>query len=301
MNVWTSWSFFLKPLIQRLPTSIPIKGFNGAHSRPITDYTLLNLTVDKRLQSFTPFLITNLGNHSIILGCTWLAEHQVLLNTAHRRLIWPNDYPPTVSYSHTIEITDLRTKQTSAWHQHDANRRDAALNGYWQACRVDPSIQIPSIDVLHPTDYPASPRFTTLLLLFLYPTRKTKTYLALKVLASPKTSNVLLHLWIQNSQFPSSSLRPWRLLRHDIDTLPRFPALTRKKWSRSTPFQVQHSIWPASETLAMKCFLSLYMSLISWFLSKQKKPPKQPQSTLWPKSLLTYWPPYYGEDAKYLT
>jgi len=133
-----SLSFFLHPLIQRLPTSIPIKGYNGASGTPITHYTLLNLTVDKRIQSFTPFLITHLGNHSVILGRTWLAEHQVLLDTARRRLIWPKDYLLTTSYSHTIEITDLRKKQINTRHQHDADRRNAALDRFCQIRRVDP-------------------------------------------------------------------------------------------------------------------------------------------------------------------
>jgi len=126
-----SLSFFLKPMIQRLPMIVPIKGFNGALGTPISHYARLNLTIEGRLQSFTPFLITNLGNHGVILGRTWLAEHKVLLDTAHRRLIWPSDYPPTRTYSRTIEVKDLRHKQINARYQRDASRRDATLDRFW--------------------------------------------------------------------------------------------------------------------------------------------------------------------------
>ena len=56
----------------------------------------------------------NLGNHGVILGRTWLAEYKVLLDTVHRQLIWPSNYPLTRTYSRTIEVKDLRKKQINA-------------------------------------------------------------------------------------------------------------------------------------------------------------------------------------------
>lgn len=86
-NLLKNISSFLKPFISPLPNPIPVKGYNGTRGTPITHYCFLNLTVDRRIHSFTPFLITSLGNHGVILGRLWLAEHRVLLDAANRRLI----------------------------------------------------------------------------------------------------------------------------------------------------------------------------------------------------------------------
>lgn len=127
-----SLSFFLKPSIHRLPNAIPVKGFNGVDSERISHYTTLNLTVDKRLQAFTPFLITRLGNHGVILGRTWLEEHRVLLDAARRRIIWPKTSVPTATYSSPVEIKDLRQHKVQQRYQRDAERRDLKLNQFWK-------------------------------------------------------------------------------------------------------------------------------------------------------------------------
>jgi transposase InsO family protein len=121
-----SVSRFFKPFISPLPSPIPVKGYNGQNGAPITHYAVLNLTIDRRIQSFTPFLITSLGNHGLILGRSWLAEHKILLDSARRKLIWPVDYPPTLSYAKRQLLTkrDFKEKEINKQHQKDANRRD---------------------------------------------------------------------------------------------------------------------------------------------------------------------------------
>lgn len=86
----------LSPRIQSLPHSIPEKGYNGVAGRPINQFVYLNLMMGHCVQSFTPFLVTDLGNHGIILGLKYLAYHKVITHSNHRKLIWPNSYPPTV-------------------------------------------------------------------------------------------------------------------------------------------------------------------------------------------------------------
>jgi len=127
-----SLSFFLKPSIHSLPNAIPVKGYDGTPGGTISHYTTLNLTVDKRLQSFTPFLITHLGNHGVIIGRSWMEHHQVLLDAFNRRLIWPSDYPPTASYSKPVEIRHLRQRQIHQRHQRDAERRNSKLDEFWR-------------------------------------------------------------------------------------------------------------------------------------------------------------------------
>jgi hypothetical protein len=59
---------FFKPILCSLKSPLQVKGYNSIQGRKITYYTLLNLTVDSHIQSFTPFLITHLGSRSVILG-----------------------------------------------------------------------------------------------------------------------------------------------------------------------------------------------------------------------------------------
>jgi hypothetical protein len=60
---------FFKPILYLLKTSLQVKGYNGIKGPKIIYYTLLNLTVDSCIQSFTLFLITYLGSCLVILGC----------------------------------------------------------------------------------------------------------------------------------------------------------------------------------------------------------------------------------------
>jgi hypothetical protein len=60
---------FFKPILYSLKSPLQVKGYNGIKGPKIIYYTLLNLTVDSCIQSFTPFLITYLNSRSVILGC----------------------------------------------------------------------------------------------------------------------------------------------------------------------------------------------------------------------------------------
>jgi hypothetical protein len=95
---------FFKPILCLLKTPLQVKGYNGIKGPKITYYTLLNLTIDSCIQSFTLFLITHLGSRSVILGRHWLAENYILVDCAKRRLIWPKDIPRTTTYAYNIPI-----------------------------------------------------------------------------------------------------------------------------------------------------------------------------------------------------
>jgi hypothetical protein len=59
---------FLKPFATKLKKPLHIKGYNGLPRATIEHYIFLTLTVNSCTQSFTPFLITHLDSHNIILG-----------------------------------------------------------------------------------------------------------------------------------------------------------------------------------------------------------------------------------------
>ncbi|KAI1003462.1 hypothetical protein K3495_g4744 [Podosphaera aphanis] len=121
---------FLKRFISPPPYPISVKGYNGTRGTPITHYCFLNLTFDGRMHSFTPFLITSFGNHGLIFGRSWLSEHRVLLDASKRRLVWPSDSPPTISYAcnNTITWRSMKNRIIIKLHQIDMERRDNAFN-----------------------------------------------------------------------------------------------------------------------------------------------------------------------------
>lgn len=65
-------------------------GYDGNSGRSITHAIILSLTVDGRRQEL-PFLITNLGQHDIILGRMWLAIVGALPDCRRGRLLWPKE------------------------------------------------------------------------------------------------------------------------------------------------------------------------------------------------------------------
>lgn len=152
-------SSFLKPVLKRLKSPLQVKGYNGVKGREITHYTLLNLTVDGRTQSFTPFLVTHLGTRTLILGRSWLAENRILLNCAQRKLHWPPDLPPTSSYSKFTEVRlPQRDNVVNRYHQYDVERRDRKMDEYWrrQTSKSTVSTQIGAITTI--LRRPAQPR-----------------------------------------------------------------------------------------------------------------------------------------------
>ncbi|PQE31888.1 retrovirus protein [Rutstroemia sp. NJR-2017a WRK4] len=123
---------FFKPILRSLKTPIQVRGYNGNQGPRITYYTLLNLTVDGRIQSFTPFLITHLGTQSVILGRHWLAENRILVDCARKKLYWPKDIPQTITYMRNIPIQLRGDQMVNRHHQADADYRDRQLDDYWR-------------------------------------------------------------------------------------------------------------------------------------------------------------------------
>jgi hypothetical protein len=128
----------LKPILKRLKSPLQVKGYNGSKGQEITHYTLINLTVDGRVQSFTPFLITRLGSARLILGRQWLAENRVLLDCARRRLNWPADLPRTFNYTINHEVRLDNGPMINRLYQADADRRDRQLDAFWRKKYIPP-------------------------------------------------------------------------------------------------------------------------------------------------------------------
>ena len=120
---------FLNLKARRLPQPIHVKGYNGQVGSTITHLLKLHLTVDGRRQYNIPLLILDLGSHDLILGRKWFAYFNVLIDTRHRRLLWPAGLQP--SYSVVKEITvDRKTllpRGTSSQYQEDIDQRERAF------------------------------------------------------------------------------------------------------------------------------------------------------------------------------
>jgi hypothetical protein len=120
---------FLNVKAQRLPFTIPIKGYDGKQGNAISHIIRFHFTINGRRQYHHPFLILDLGNHDVILGREWFASFNVLVDCANRCLQWPANQPP--SYSVLKEIPVLRSSLVlsppTKEHQEDAQARDAAI------------------------------------------------------------------------------------------------------------------------------------------------------------------------------
>jgi len=68
-----------------------VKGYDGKTAAPITHLIRLTLKIQGRVQQHLPFLIVELGKHDVILGRMWMAEHGVLIDCRHHRLLWPEE------------------------------------------------------------------------------------------------------------------------------------------------------------------------------------------------------------------
>lgn len=80
--------------IQRLEVPAETKGFDGRRGPSITHAMKLHLIVDGRRFHNQTFLLIDLGQHDLIIGCRWLAEQDVWMDVRNRRLIWPNKRDP---------------------------------------------------------------------------------------------------------------------------------------------------------------------------------------------------------------
>jgi hypothetical protein len=122
-------SEFLNTLVETLEKPVPVKGYNGQVGKPITSILRIHLRVNGRRQYNVPFLVTDLGNHDVILGRKWLAYLDLWLDVRNRQLIWPATLPPTPSFIKeiTVDMTTLLRPVMDPTHQADVIQRDQAF------------------------------------------------------------------------------------------------------------------------------------------------------------------------------
>ena len=124
---------------------------------PITSLLQAHLRVDGWRQYNVPFLITDLGNHDIILGQKWLSFLDLWLDVRNRQLIWPTSLPPTPMFVKeiTTSMQNILGRSPDPRHQEDANQRDKKLQEEIQLGRVR-LLQCPKETPQEPTAMPPS-------------------------------------------------------------------------------------------------------------------------------------------------
>ena len=129
---------FLDVPIENLPKPIPVWRYNGGKGKPIVSMLRIHLQVDRQKQNNIPFLVTDLGDHNIILGRKWLAYLGLWLDVQNRRLGWPKNLPrmPLLMKETNTNIKTLIRKGINPTHQADAARRDQALCEETQSDKV---------------------------------------------------------------------------------------------------------------------------------------------------------------------
>ena len=121
----TALSFLLGADLTLLDRKIPLKGFDGKASSPVTQALFLNISIDGRRQLLAPFLMIDIGGHDIIIGRKWFSYFNIHLDPRKRRLIWPSYYPPTPYFGREIMVPrdSLRQYQLDPWYQEDTYYR----------------------------------------------------------------------------------------------------------------------------------------------------------------------------------
>ena len=116
--------------ITLLDKQIPIKGFDGQASSPVTQAIFLNLAIDGRRQLQAPFLIIDIGGHDMIIGRKWFSYFNIHLDSRKQSLLWPPCYPPTPYFSREIMVprASLRRGQPDPRHQDDVRYRQQLLD-----------------------------------------------------------------------------------------------------------------------------------------------------------------------------
>jgi len=119
---------YLNTPFEPLEKSIPVKGYDGRAGKPITSILRVHLRVNGRRLYNMPFLITDLGNHSVILGRKWMSYFDIWLNVRQRQFVWPEDRPKLPSFIREIR-TDRKTLAAKAdpTYQQDVTDRDLAF------------------------------------------------------------------------------------------------------------------------------------------------------------------------------
>jgi hypothetical protein len=117
----TSLSSLLGAEITLLDKPIPLKGFDGQASSPVTQAIFLNLAIDGRRQLQAPFLMIDIGGHDMIIGRKWFSYFDIHLDSRKQRLLWPPRYRPTLYFGREIIVPrdSLRQRQPDPRHQDD--------------------------------------------------------------------------------------------------------------------------------------------------------------------------------------
>ena len=88
----SSFAHILCEILQIEPSPLvkpkTVKAFNGKPTEWITHGVYPCLEVAGHCESTAPLMITNLGNHQMILGLPWLEAHDVIADFAARRLLF---------------------------------------------------------------------------------------------------------------------------------------------------------------------------------------------------------------------
>ena len=75
---------------QRLTKPKPVRCFDGRLGKPITHAIYPTLTVQDHRETISPLLITQLGQHKMILGKPWMRKHGVILDmSCDKIMFWP--------------------------------------------------------------------------------------------------------------------------------------------------------------------------------------------------------------------
>ena len=103
---------FLSLRLQPLPKGKTwrVRGYNGQLGEDITHYITLTLCIAGRRIPDIPLLVVQLGNHDMILGRKFFAEHDALLDSRNRRLIWQS--PDQSPFVFTKELITPRKNLT---------------------------------------------------------------------------------------------------------------------------------------------------------------------------------------------
>jgi RNase H-like domain found in reverse transcriptase/Reverse transcriptase (RNA-dependent DNA polymerase)/Integrase zinc binding domain/Integrase core domain/Chromo (CHRromatin Organisation MOdifier) domain len=131
---------YFQTKIVRLKHPCPVKGYDGRAGTPITHVIILDLNVQGHRETNVPMLMLDIGRHDVILGRQWFEKHQILLDIAARRLIWPENIPSRSEtlalpssgnqFQHQVTVPRYilrRTREVALEHQLDIERRDKLM------------------------------------------------------------------------------------------------------------------------------------------------------------------------------